>query len=98
MSEFFGFDDIDFESAEFSKKFFVKAKDKRWAYDVIHTRAMELLLGSPRLTIQFDNCHIIAFRENRLFKPHEFGEAGDVTTGLLDLLPDYVVEQQKGNV
>ncbi len=98
LTEFFGFDDIDFESAEFSKKFFVKAKDKRWAYDVIHARAMEFLLASPRITLQFEKFHIIAFRENRLFKPHEFGESGDIITGLLDLLPDYVVEQQKGSV
>ena len=41
----FGYDDIDFESAEFSKRFYVTAKDKRWAYDVIHTRAMEMLLA-----------------------------------------------------
>lgn len=38
VTEFFGFDDIDFESAEFSRKFYVKAEDRRWAYDVIHTR------------------------------------------------------------
>ena len=36
VTEFFGLDDIDFESAEFSRKFFVKAPDKKWAYDVIH--------------------------------------------------------------
>lgn len=44
-----GFDDIDFESAEFSRRFFVKSTDKRFAYDVVHPRMMEFLmgLGSP---------------------------------------------------
>lgn len=42
----FGFDDIDFESAEFSRKFYVKSDDKRFAYDVLHPRMMELLLAA----------------------------------------------------
>lgn len=41
-----GFDDIDFESAEFSDRFHVKAADKRFAYDVLHPRMMEFMLGS----------------------------------------------------
>lgn len=41
----FGFDDIDFESAEFSRKFYVKSSDKRFAYDVLHPRMMEFLLA-----------------------------------------------------
>jgi hypothetical protein len=35
-----GFDDIDFESEEFSRRFFVKSPDKKFAYDVIHPRMM----------------------------------------------------------
>jgi hypothetical protein len=43
-----GFDDIDFESAEFSRRFHVKSDDKRFAYDLIHPRMMEFLLtGEP---------------------------------------------------
>ncbi len=40
-----GFDDIDFESHEFSKKYYVKCADKRFAYDVVNARQMEFLLG-----------------------------------------------------
>jgi hypothetical protein len=42
---FLGFDDIDFESAEFSDRFHVKSTDKRYAYDVVHPRMMEFLLS-----------------------------------------------------
>jgi len=43
-----GFDDIDFESEEFSRKFFVKSSDKKFAYDVISPAMMEFLLpGIP---------------------------------------------------
>ncbi len=45
-----GFDDIDFESAEFSRRFFVKSSNKRFAYDVVHPRMMEFLLSLARPT------------------------------------------------
>jgi len=50
----FGFDDIDFESIEFSKHFYVQSGDKRFAYDVLHPRMMEFLLGErpPMLDIE----------------------------------------------
>ncbi|MGE5295211.1 MAG: hypothetical protein ACM3VT_10320, partial [Solirubrobacterales bacterium] len=36
-----GYDDIDFESHEFSRKFCVRSRDKKFAYDVCHARMME---------------------------------------------------------
>jgi len=95
VTEFFGYDDIDFESAEFSRKFYVKAKDRQWAFDVIHQRAMEFLLAQPRFTIKFAPDCVIAYRHKR-FRPNEFTAAADVIAGLLDGLPDYVVKQQRG--
>lgn len=56
----FGFGDINFESAEFSRKFFVRCRDKRFAYDVVHPRMMEFLLGgaSPTVDIERGRCCI----------------------------------------
>lgn len=93
IGEFFGADDIDFESAEFSRQFFVKAPDKRWAYDVIHPRAMEFLLASPRFSIQFDLTRVICYRDH-VFKPADFETACQIVAGLLDRLPEYVLRQQ----
>jgi hypothetical protein len=95
ITEFFGYDDIDFESAEFSRKFYVKAFEKRWAYDVLHARAIEFLLTQPKFTIQFDTQCVLA-RGSGTFKPEQFEQAAGVIVGLLDLLPEYVIEQQKG--
>lgn len=55
-----GFDDIDFESEEFSRTFWVKSGDKRFAYDVIHPRMMEFLMEgpTPRIEILDDVCLI----------------------------------------
>ncbi len=93
LTEFIGFDDIDFESAEFSRKFYVKSSDKRWAYDVIHARMMEYLMAAPDFGIQFDLMHIIAWR-GRKFKPADFQAAAELISGILDRLPEYVVQQQ----
>jgi hypothetical protein len=96
ITEFLGMDDIDFESAEFSRKFYVTAPDKKWAYDVLHQRTMEFLLAAPVFTLQFAwNC-VIAYRDTT-FDPKEFEAAVEVIKGILDRLPEYVTKQQKDN-
>ncbi len=53
-----GFDDIDFESAEFSRRFHVKSPDRRFAYDVITPTMMEFLLAgnAPAVDIEDGRC------------------------------------------
>ena len=50
-----GFDDIDFESAQFSRRFHVSSTDKRFAYDVIDPRMMEFLLKGDPPTVDIEN-------------------------------------------
>ena len=95
VTEFFGLDDIDFESAEFSRAFHVKAPSKEWAYDVLHQRTMEFLLSMPRFSIEFDDRHAIAWRNRRL-SPETFESAIGVVEGIFDRLPEYVVRKQGG--
>lgn len=95
IGAFFGFEDINFESAEFSRKFHVTAPDRRWAYDVLHVRSIEYLMAAPVFSIAFDDARVIAHR-SATFRPDEFGQAADVIAGLLDRLPDYLVRQQVG--
>lgn len=94
LGSVFGFDDIDFESAEFSRKFCVKAPDRRWAYDVLHARTMEYLLAQPRHSIEFDTQHVIAWRGGRTNDPAGHDAAIELIAGILDRLPDYVKQQQ----
>jgi hypothetical protein len=95
VTEFFGADDIDFESAEFSRKFFVKSTDKKWAYDVIHQRMMEYLLTAPKFAIQFAGNSIIAWHQST-FTPDDFQSAFDLIEGMIQRLPEYLVKQQTG--
>ena len=95
VGEFFGADDIDFESAEFSRKFYVKSSDRKWAYDVIHQRAMDYLLAAPSYNIAFGSFEL-AVTKNGNFGPAGYEEALALAKGLYDLIPDYVVQQMKG--
>lgn len=95
VGEFFGADDIDFESAEFSRKFYVKSSDRKWAYDVLHQRAMDYLLTAPSYNIAFGSFEVAVTR-NGFFGPDSYEEALLVARTLYEMIPDYVVQQMKG--
>lgn len=62
IAQAFGYDDIDFESAEFSRAFCVRSKDKKFAYDVCHVQMMEYLLANRDLSIEIEaNALALAF-------------------------------------
>lgn len=72
IAGFLGFDDIDFESAEFSNRFVVKSSDKRFAYDVLHPRMMEFMLNARPPTIDFRRGQCCLYRDGKCWSPEEF--------------------------
>jgi hypothetical protein len=92
VTEFIGYDDIDFESAEFSRKFYVKSPDKKWAYDVIGQPTMELLLAAPRFTLHFAGAGIIACR-GQTFEVPDFDAALNLVEGILERLPPSLLRE-----
>ncbi len=50
-----GFDDIDFESSEFSRKFFVKGKNRQFTYGLIHQGMMEYFLTGPFTPVEIES-------------------------------------------
>ncbi|MAE67271.1 MAG: hypothetical protein CMJ18_23665 [Phycisphaeraceae bacterium] len=89
ISGFFGFDDIDFESAEFSRRFHVKAPDRRWAYDVLQPITIEYLLAAPPHSLEFDHAAVIAWT-GRCFSVAQFESAITVIEQVLERLPSYL--------
>jgi len=55
IAQAFGYDDIDLESAEFSRAFCVRSKDKKFAYDVCNGQMMEYLLANRDLSIEIED-------------------------------------------
>ncbi len=55
VASWVGYDDIDFESDEFSRRYHVACDDRRFAYDILHARLIDHLLGCgsvPNLEMQ----------------------------------------------
>lgn len=85
-----GFDDIDFESAEFSRKFCVKSSDKRFAYDVVHPRMMEFLLNSTPPTVEVERQRLLVLRGERTWAVEDFRPQLEWAKRFIDLWPDHV--------
>lgn len=84
-----GFEDIDFESHEFSQQFRVRSADRKFAYDVCHVRMMALLLEHPQLDIQIEDA-VLALHSNRRLKPESLTEELSIMLKIRQLLPDYL--------
>ena len=93
MKAAFGWDDIDFESAEFSRKYFVKCEDKRWAYDVLHGRVMELLLRVQGYSFEGDGRMIMVRAGEKRFSLAEFERAFQLVATILKEIPDHAKER-----
>ncbi|MEW6307318.1 MAG: hypothetical protein AB1705_28015 [Verrucomicrobiota bacterium] len=89
IAQFVGYDDIDFESAEFSKQFCVRSADKKFAYDVCHTRMMEYLLANPDLNVEIDvDCLAIIF--GRRLEIHDIPRNLERLLAIRKLMPEYL--------
>ncbi len=91
-----GFDDIDFESAEFSKRFHVKSSDKRFAYDVVSPRMMEFLLASGGCAVEFDAGCCCVSDGRAQWRPEAFeGHLGWLGR-FFEHWPEFLLEQLEG--
>jgi hypothetical protein len=95
LAAFFGKEDINFESAEFSRKFHVSAPDRQWAFDVIHQGTMEFLLAQPRFSIEMEGPGVIVWKGGRLCVGN-IEAAIAVGSGILARLPRYLLNELKG--
>ncbi len=93
LTDAFGFDDIDFESAEFSRRFHVKSPNKKFAYDVVHQRMMEFLLtGEPgAIDIERGRCCLSDARKR--WEPQRFEDTLAWIGQFFDLWPEHVTDQ-----
>lgn len=86
-----GYDDIDFESHEFSRAFCVRSRDKKFAYDVCHARMMEYLLAHRKMSVEIDS-DSLAFATSSRLVPERIESSLRQLVALRELLPDYLFE------
>jgi len=84
-----GYDDIDFESHEFSRKFCVRSKNKKFAYDVCNARMIEYLLSNTDLSIEIEE-RALAISFNSRLSPEQIEPNLNRLITVRSLLPDYL--------
>ncbi len=84
-----GYDDIDFESHEFSRRFCVRSRDKKFAYDVCHARTMEYLLANDDLTIEIEG-NVLAITFSSRLEIERIEPNLHRLVALRSLLPEYL--------
>lgn len=89
IAQAFGYDDIDFESAEFSRAFCVRSPDKRFAYDVCNPAMMEYLLANRELVIEIDR-NVLSLSFETTLRPEAVESNLVRLVELRQLMPDYL--------
>ena len=89
VAQAFGYDDIDFESHEFSRKFCVRCRDKKLAYDVCNAQMIEYLLANDDLTIEID-AYALAISFRSRLSPEQIEPNLNRLIALRSLMPEYL--------
>jgi hypothetical protein len=92
LPESTGLTNVDFESSEFNRTFFVASDDKRFAFDVVHPRMMELLMTHPTWGVELAEHTLTAWTLDYL-PPRKYGEGLEFAMSLQQLLPEYLKEE-----
>ena len=92
VAEAFGYQDIKFESAEFSRAFNVRSPDKKFAYDVCNAKMMEYLLANRDLSIEIEN-EVIALAFNTRLSVQQIEFNLQRLVEIRSRLPDYLFSQ-----
>ncbi len=89
IAQAIGYDDIDFESYEFSRKFCVRSPDKKFAYDVCNARMIEYLLSNTDLTIEIEGGALAVSFSSRL-SPEQIEPNLNRLITVRSFLPEYL--------
>lgn len=88
-----GYDDIDFESHEFSRKFCVRSGDKKFAYDVCNVRMIEYLLSNTNMSIEIED-DVLAISFRRRLAPEQIEPNLNRLITVRSLMPDYLFSRR----
>lgn len=89
-----GFDDIDFEDVEFSKRFVVKASDRKQAYDLIDGPLMNYLVEHQSWHVETRGGLLFAHASARA-SPERYEALSCFALGLLEQLPRPLINAER---
>jgi hypothetical protein len=89
-----GFDDIDLEDPEFSRRFVLKAKDRREAYDLIDSGMMRYLVRHSGWTLETTGGLVFVYSGGKA-QPERYGRAASYVLGFLAQTPRILVNRAR---
>jgi hypothetical protein len=87
-----GFDDINFESEAFSRRYHVKSGDRQRVYDLIHPKMMEYLMSLPAVHWQLGPGVVMLVRGGR-YGAAELERSMAMIEGFLSRVPEYARQE-----
>lgn len=88
-----GVRDVQFESEEFNKKYYVRASDERACFDLLHPQMLEWLLSVGRVNLEFSPRSFMWVLSGRAATSDMRAVVG-IMEQFLALVPDYVREDR----
>jgi hypothetical protein len=88
----FGFEDIDFESAEFSRLYHVSGSDRKFVYAVLHPRMIDWMLNAPPPAFELSRGVLLVTSGGERWDTDEFEGAFGWMEAFLSRWPDYLVK------
>lgn len=86
-----GFEDINFESAEFSRKFHVKSDDRKRTYDLFDPRMIEWYLGTEPPTLELIGSDML-LTDGIVWKPDQMAARLQWAQEFVEHWPTFVVQ------
>ncbi len=86
-----GFGDVELESAEFNRRFYVSSTDKRFAYDLLHPQMMEFLLDAPPPVIDMEHGCCCLSESQRQWSAEEFRSRLQWSGRFFELWPRHLI-------
>ena len=90
-----GIDDVELESEDFNRRYRVRADDRRFAYDVLHPRAMEQLLALPTLNLRLSGADAVLW-DRGTWALEDVPDRLAVLARFVDGIPAYVWTDRGG--
>jgi hypothetical protein len=90
-----GFNDIDFESDEFSREFHVSSPDRKFAFALSDQRMMEWFLARRGTRVELWEAKLLVRVSEELLRPDELARLPALAEGLWVQVPQHVKDQMK---
>ncbi|MHC4958293.1 MAG: hypothetical protein ACYTGN_07940 [Planctomycetota bacterium] len=97
LAAFAGFDDIDFESAAFSKRYHVKSDDKKLAYGLFHPGMIEYFMGMRDITLAASEHLVLATRGMGRLNPLRLRKLVKDVEGFVEHIPRYMQKDRNAS-